>query len=132
MTPQEIFDVVSEHLFNQGKRSVDKFHCRYRNDDGLRCAVGVLIPDTYYLPEYDIGNQTIKSLLSVHSTQFPDWMHDNVELLSHLQTVHDRGHNWNNSNNMIKALTEVAEYYNLSPLKLENFKKDFEVKDEEN
>ena len=133
MTPQEIFDVVSEHLFLQGKRSVDKTHCRYHSDDGLKCAVGVLIPEISFILEYDQGNKPIKSLLVSYPLNFPDWMHDNVELLSHLQSVHDRTINWEKSDNMIKSLTEVAEYYNLSSSKLGLFRRDFEheVKDEE-
>ena len=47
MTAQEIFNIVALHLFKQQAGSFDEeySHCLYRNEDGLKCAIGCLIPD---------------------------------------------------------------------------------------
>lgn len=41
--PQAIFDYVANHLFTQGKpaREEGGGMCRYKADDGSRCAVGL-------------------------------------------------------------------------------------------
>lgn len=59
MTAQEIFDKVTTHLLTQNRQSrKDIFNtgyesCAYRGDDGLMCAVGVLIPDELYDPRFE-------------------------------------------------------------------------------
>lgn len=50
LTLQEIFDKVAHHLLTQNKRATgesDTF-CMYRTPEGLKCAVGCLIPDELY------------------------------------------------------------------------------------
>ena len=49
MTVQEAFETMVRHLRKQGKRSENaNGTCLYRGPDGLRCAVGCLIPDDQY------------------------------------------------------------------------------------
>ena len=51
MTAQEVFDFVVNHLRTQGKQAVDRDgDCQYCTPDGLKCAVGCLIPDDKYDP----------------------------------------------------------------------------------
>lgn len=50
MTPQEIFNKVVTHLFDQGGKSEHGGLCRYRDPYGNSCAVGCLIPDEIYDP----------------------------------------------------------------------------------
>lgn len=130
MTPQNIFDTVSKHLFKQGKRSVDNRYCRYHGPDELMCSVGVLIPKETYFSEIDQGNKTIKSLITQYPDNFPDWMVDNVDLLSDLQCVHDCEYNWENPDNLYNALVKVASIHDVSPDILETLD-DFEVSQNE-
>lgn len=46
-TNQEIFDTCLTHLRAQGRRSIDPISgfCVYRGPDGLKCAIGALIPN---------------------------------------------------------------------------------------
>lgn len=55
MTNQEAFDVMVRHLRKQGRKSEHptEDRCLYRGPDGLMCAVGALIPDDQYRPEWD-------------------------------------------------------------------------------
>jgi hypothetical protein len=125
MKPQEIFDTVSKHLFDQGKRSLDNIHCRYYADDGLKCAVGILIPEDQYFEDMDKGNKSIKRLLLEYADKFPKWMHENVELLCDLQNAHDKWYNWEHQDIMEKSLEDIAKNHKLSAKKLETFKKEF-------
>ncbi len=131
MTPQEIYDKVVSHLATQGKRSVDDKYCRYHGDDGSMCAVGVLIPKEDYFPEIDQGNRSIKNLIQQYTDKFPEWMSENLGLLSELQSVHDRQYLWQNGRKMLDTLTDVAEAYGVSPAILNNLNFDFEQEKEE-
>lgn len=130
MKAQDIFDTVAVHLFNQGTRSVDNKYCRYHNDDGLKCSIGVLITADNYFPEIDMGNKSIKSLIHEYDDRFPDWMKENLGLLLALQSVHDKNHNWESSDNMFNALVDVASEFDLSPSILDNL--DFKEEKNEN
>lgn len=50
MTPQEIEDKIIAHLKTQKTRAQreNSSTCAYRSPDGLKCAVGCLIPDEQY------------------------------------------------------------------------------------
>lgn len=52
-TNQEIFDIVAKHLLAQMERSRNReaffsSACAYHSSDGLKCAIGCLIPDSLY------------------------------------------------------------------------------------
>lgn len=53
MNRQEVFDTALNHMRQQGKRAGGKYGCSYRTPDGLKCAVGALIPDENYDPEIE-------------------------------------------------------------------------------
>lgn len=99
MTDQEIFDTVVSHLLQQGKPASDGDYCVYRTTDGLKCAIGVLIPDDEYIPTMegcplsdDIPDSEInKWVASNYPNQF--------ELLVALQTLHDKGPNVRGNSN---------------------------------
>jgi len=57
MTRQEAYDIVRKHLLTQMQRSFAPTapKCRYRNAEGLRCAIRALIPDEKYDPHMDEG-----------------------------------------------------------------------------
>lgn len=51
---QRMFDTVYRHLLTQHVRSQDEHDkCMYRNPAGLKCALGCLIPDESYRPEFE-------------------------------------------------------------------------------
>ncbi len=110
MTPQEIYDKVVSHLATQGKLSVDDNYCRYHREDGSMCAVGGLITKEDYFPEMDQGNRTIKTLLNIYEDKFPEWMKENLGLLSELQSVHDRQYLWQNGRKMLDTLLMLLRH----------------------
>lgn len=53
MTAQEIFNRVAVHLATQRVQSANNGICTYRGQGGAMCAVGCLIPEHHYRPEFD-------------------------------------------------------------------------------
>lgn len=85
-THQETFDTVAVHLLTQNKQSLDPKTgtCLYRGPNGLKCAVGALIPDDKYhrsLEGHSAGAGKVAEILESlgHSTRLCD----------RLQGVHD-------------------------------------------
>lgn len=102
MTPQEIFDTVSAHLLKQGCKSLFQgVSCQYRNTEGLKCAVGILIPDERYDP---LMEGSLDTLLSWPALSF---LCEHKELLRRLQRIHDDSDpkNWKHE------LISLAENY---------------------
>ena len=57
---QKLFDAMLAHLRAQGKPAVARLDmidkCLYRTDDGLKCALGALIPDELYQPGFELAD----------------------------------------------------------------------------
>lgn len=57
---QKLFDAMLAHLRAQGKPAVARLEmidkCLYRTDDGLKCALGALIPDELYQPGFELAD----------------------------------------------------------------------------
>lgn len=89
MTLQQIFDKVTKHLLTQNKISEDYFGCVYRGDNGLKCAVGCLIPDHLY--HDSIENKTVDSpeVSAIMKQIIPGYNSRKEELLMRLQEIHD-------------------------------------------
>jgi len=91
MTPQEIFDTVVAHLLQQGKQSKSNV-CLYRSDDGLKCAIGALIPDSEYDPAMEFAvvedhypSQPASVIQAWAQSNYPN----DLKLLNRLQRLHD-------------------------------------------
>ena len=55
LTLTEVFDTVSQHLLQQGRRSIEPgaLFPAFRTKTGLRCSLGCLIPDSVYMPSME-------------------------------------------------------------------------------
>ncbi len=88
MTNQELFDRVATHLLTQGKRSVVREgceeECRYRDLDGLKCAIGCLIPDDMYSENLEGKNPGNIEVIKATGISY-----DQVSLAKRLQAIHD-------------------------------------------
>ena len=95
MSVREIFNKVEKHLLKQNERSYDKGlarGCRYRNDQGLTCAVGCLMTDDMYEPTFEgesvrdkYVTEALTPIIGVNKVK----KEDKLELLSRLQKIHD-------------------------------------------
>jgi len=91
MTSQEIFDTVIAHLLQQGKQSKSSV-CLYRSDDGSKCAVGALIPDSEYDPAMEFSivedRYTPEPASAIQCWAQSNYPND-LKLLNRLQKLHD-------------------------------------------
>ena len=91
MRKQEIFNIVVTHLLTQDKQSRRRIAgidtCAYRGRNGLKCAIGVLIPDAVY--NKDMEDKNVAQIVD----QYPSFasLKRNTGLLMKLQSIHDRG-----------------------------------------
>lgn len=113
MTMQEAFDAIVLHLKKQG-RATDYAGgpCRYRTEDGRRCAIGFLIPDDFYRREMEgIPARVIARWDLGDALNYP------VDFLNDMQRFHDTKAFWNTagcfSGSGIAQLTLIARRHNL-------------------
>lgn len=97
MNKQEVFNTVKAHLLAQGCKSTGKpdnvndlsSNCRYRGDNGRKCAIGCLIPDELYqvgmegLGVYGLVAKFPQEVAAIFGVT-PD-----VRFLHDLQLIHD-------------------------------------------
>ena len=79
-TRQEITDIALLGILKQGCYCMAYLsgHCLYRGPGGLKCGIGMLIPDEKYTPELEDTTPT-------HPTDEPQFSkHPNIQLLYHV------------------------------------------------
>ena len=87
LTNQKVFNAVATHLLKQNKRSGFGLKCLYRGPNGLKCAVGVLIPDSIY--EKDMESKNAGYLLDNYPAVKKLLAGVSSGLLEKLQSIHD-------------------------------------------
>jgi len=105
---QEVFDKVATHLLTQKRKSMGSSNlCMYRGPNGLKCAIGCLIPDDLYNKSIEYSNSFN---LPVHILDYIGVKERSDRyFLSNLQRIHD-----NHEPPMWKhKLKEFADYYKL-------------------
>lgn len=129
MNRQFVFDTIVNHAFSQQKCAVNSFgKCRYRTDNGLKCFIGALIPDSMYDKEME-GRGVLD--IAQNYPEFCDYWQigeSDLLLLADLQMLHDmkikRDANRNfDLQNMYKRFSECATIYSLNTKTLESYKR---------
>lgn len=88
MNDQEAFTIMVNHLRQQKARSVhpsSERECAFRGRDGMKCAVGALIPDDAY--DLDMEGRSLISLLEWEGMAFLRSVNPN--LLCYMMSLHD-------------------------------------------
>lgn len=117
MNNQQAFDIAAKHLLTQKRKSfTEGSECAYRGDNGLMCAIGVLIPDDVYDP--DMEDTSITSLFEEFPYFSDNWSLVRVDLLQRLQQIHD---NWE-ENQWLEQLQRTSSKYNLNSDVLKPFR----------
>jgi len=112
-TKQKLFDTVATHLLTQNEKSIDSHgNCVYRGTKGLKCAIGVLIPDETY--SADMEGETAQDVLRQCGLVLDKGAN---HLAGSLQSLHDKYcvESWKD------RLSVLADYNGLSPTALESF-----------
>ena len=133
LSAQTIFTRVVKHLRKQGRKSelADGDTCAYRSPEGLKCALGCLIPSRFYDPKME--RIAIGPFVKAHKNSKRDKFFNGilkksglntnssriVDLLMSLQGVHDQNfvNGWEN------GLREVADTFGLVYKKAKKKKK---------
>ena len=115
MTKQDTFDTVFTHLFEQGEKARVEGgeRCLYRTADGLKCAVGCLIPDGQYFHEME-DQLPISGGRSNDLSDLLSHLGHDLELCRDLQQVHDSDL-WCNTimSSVLRGLRKVAKKHHL-------------------
>lgn len=113
MNKQEIFDTVYKALLEQGESSVNNGVCAYRGPNGTKCAVGHLIPDDLYEPEFEgknilgIHNSILESIFQV------DDINPYLTFIFDLQQAHDNTLNYHGLEAWKREMKSITKSYNL-------------------
>jgi len=98
VTRREIFEKIKKHLLSQGKQSMKEElvgnGCAYRGEDGLKCAIGCLIPDELYSLEIERDIVDLRSHYKFFWIPFIKHLgiedsDETIHFLSDLQRIHD-------------------------------------------
>lgn len=90
MNRQYVYDLVRDHLMNQGEQSLRIYSCAYRGDNGRMCAIGCLIPDELYDAGREGTNVKDSSVQrAVAAFLGHELTPDDVGFLYSLQNIHD-------------------------------------------
>lgn len=87
-SPGEILSFIGIKMLKQSCMSVKNNSCRYRGDNGTKCAIGFLIPDEIYTPQLEEYTDATELIAGLKFTRLKDIMYD---LLDDLQCLHDSG-----------------------------------------
>lgn len=115
-TAQEVFDYVIGHLVSQGKQSIQmegREPCAYRGDNGLKCAVGVLISDEVYNDGME-GNSVDGLIKKFPRECLITGIIKHKDILDDLQHMHDSLSTWQNQDSFSHAAQRIADLYNLT------------------
>ena len=86
---QELFDRISKHLLNQNERSTEHISgaCRYRGDNGLKCAVGAIISDKKYSEKIEGRTVYTSSVIECLPVRYQGV--GSISFIGKLQRLHD-------------------------------------------
>lgn len=101
MTPYEIYQKVREHLLTQNRPAKYGSSCKYLAENGLKCAVGCLIPAELYDPKIEgetVGeaflylgrtNSRYQLFKEILEKSVGELTEEKIKLLDELQRLHD-------------------------------------------
>jgi hypothetical protein len=88
MTGQQVFNKVAKHLMKQNAQAIVGATCKYRGDEGMTCAIGCLIPNAKYRPEFE-GEAVWSATWGLEIIKAAGLRKNQRGLAEELQKVHD-------------------------------------------
>lgn len=118
LTTQEIFEKSVIGVHKQGECSFYMDSCRYRTKKGLKCAVGQLIEDEYYLSGSEGNSVNDLSVLFQLKESGINMTYKRLNLLTTLQVEHDDFRHEARSKKVFReewqaACIDIAKTFNL-------------------
>ena len=84
---QEVFNRVRNHLLAQNRKSMNNGSCAYRGANGLKCALGIFIPDDDYSDIFE--SFAVTKTIVKDSMEFDSLEHKDILFMGDLQEIHD-------------------------------------------
>ena len=114
---QRIFNKVTNHLLTQMKQAISDSHqCRYKTDDGFKCAVGCLISNESYSTEFEEKDfEQVYSMseefagIMEHLCKVNSLSENDIDFFMSLQSLHDN----NDPDHWEFCLKEFAKKHDL-------------------
>lgn len=116
---QKVFDRVSIHLLTQRQMSLDgNGVCVYRGQNGMKCAIGCLIPDSVFNKSYE-GSQILTLWLD----------HSNSKMVKYLQSLINKKDTVEDIKMFYDRLQEIHDLYTVANWKfhLQRFANDYKL-----
>ena len=92
MDRQKTYDTIKAHAIKQGKKSTNGNICLYRDQDGLKCFIGAIIPDELYNPDME-GNDIYRLATWKQYDNIREYLNitagDDINFLMNVQSIHD-------------------------------------------
>ena len=85
--------------------------CAYRTPAGLKCAVGIFLPDEHPAYKFTGGVQELTN----EFVDLPEIITENIDFMDNAQAIHDEESNWtgkvfnDRGKKLLKVLKETAE-----------------------
>jgi hypothetical protein len=90
VSKQAAFDLIVNNLRKQGKQSYKEgIGCVYRHPEGLKCAIGHVMPDVLYnenMEEYSLWAEELGSVVDYLKVEYG---FDDFDFWDGLQAIHD-------------------------------------------
>lgn len=114
MNNQETFNLIAVGIYYQGEQCTNSIgHCAYRNESGLKCAFGQVLPDSMY--EEDMEGISVETILETYSEVEVLFNGVDITLLENLQSIHDNFESGDFRNYWLWECNRTAKDYNLTP-----------------
>lgn len=119
LTQQEIFNKAYRGLKSQNfqqSRPRTLQYCVYRSPDGLKCAIGHLIPDELYTPAMEIFSNTETTISFNMILEVCGIPAEHASFATKLQQAHDYNQEVDGTinNDMESRLKSFARFYHLT------------------
>lgn len=117
-TMQQEFDIIVKHLYKQGRPSRNSagIACKYRNEEGLSCAVGCRIPNSRY--NKNMENLNSQSMVVKFGHRLRKELSTYTGFYLHMQRLHDSVHTNPDGtfelNKLESRLKDAAKVFNLT------------------
>jgi len=112
LTKQDIFNIAANGLLKQGKTSKNSSSCMYRGPNGLKCAIGMLIPDELYEEGFEGKSASSSGVIKALVEAGVPYTVGYKDFLDNLQDVHDD----HQTGDWERELVNFAHHYDLNPL----------------
>lgn len=107
LSPQALFNKACRGVIRQGRPALENGRCRYRTEDGLKCAIGYCIPNKDYQPSME--GESARGMADRLGICYPQ-----SSIMEKLQAAHDLADESNFVEDFKERARSIARTFNLN------------------